>query len=118
MKTECPSCATVSQVLEQVKARYGDKLVIFSIVISPPETLNTVGNYIRANKVSATILFDQGQMTASYFNLSPVRQSFDTPHLFVIDPNGMIVRDWGYDQNKSIFSPGGLARELDPLIKK
>jgi hypothetical protein len=48
----------------------------------------------------------------AYFKATPQNPSFDSPHLFAINPNGMIVKDW---TQAATMSPGFLA-ELDQLI--
>jgi peroxiredoxin len=94
MQTNCPHCKALSKTLEDVKAKYGAKVAIMSVVI-PPDTMATVAKYISDNKVTATIVFDSSQVAVSYFKATPTRPGFDTPHWFAIDPAGMIVRDWG-----------------------
>jgi hypothetical protein len=64
------------------------------VVIAPPENQMTVARYINETGAkSATIVFDQGQMAVSYFKATPANPGFDTPHLFIVNPAGMIVRD-------------------------
>lgn len=120
MITNCPHCKTLSGILEKVQAKYGAaKLAVVSVTVTPPENQTTVAAYIKENKISIPILFDMGQMTATYLKITPQRPSFDTPHLFIVDPNGMIVRDWGYsDATKDLMEgPGaGLIKELDILM--
>lgn len=118
MLTNCPHCKALSLKLEQFKKKYAGKVGILSVVIGPPETQATVKKYIEETRITTPILFDQGQMAASYFDATPARPSFDTPHLFVIDPNGRIVRDWGRTEGPNDFLEGpGLMKELDALIK-
>ena len=95
MKTDCPHCKALSKTLEQVKMRYGAKISMLSIVV-PPENLTTVAKYVAENKTTTPILFDSGQVAASYFNLTPTSGGgFDTPHWFAVNPNGMIMGSWG-----------------------
>jgi peroxiredoxin len=114
MKTDCPHCKELSKKLEGVKGRYGAKVDVLSILIAPPETTNTVAKYIAENKITSPFLFDQGQVAITYFRATPANPTFDTPHLFAIDPNGMIVRDWG---QLGVEAPGFLS-ELDQLLNK
>ncbi|MEO8027882.1 MAG: TlpA disulfide reductase family protein [Bryobacteraceae bacterium] len=117
MKTDCPHCVALSKNLEPLKAKYGAKVQVLSVVIAPPENQDSVKRYAMQNKVTSPIVFDQGQMTRTYFRLTPQKPSYDTPHLFVIDPAGRIVRDWGYDdKNKALLEGPGLGKELDGLI--
>jgi peroxiredoxin len=119
MKTDCPHCAALSKTLEQVKTQFGPKVGILCVLISPPENTTTVARYVLENKLTTTFVFDQGQVAAAYFKLGPARPSFDTPHLFAINPAGAIARDWGYaDSTAEILEGPGLARELQALMTK
>jgi peroxiredoxin len=112
MKTDCPHCKTLSLALEGIKRRYAGKVEVLSVVISPPENIGTVSKYINDNKLTAPIAFDMGQVAIVYFQATPQKPSFDTPHLFAVDPNGMLVRDWGQDAVEA----RSFAGELDQLI--
>jgi peroxiredoxin len=117
MRTECPHCQTLSRTLEKVKQRYGDKVAILSIV-NPPDNVDMVRAYIRQNKITTPILFDCGQVAASYMKATPQRPSVNVPHLFIIDANGWIVNDYAYTpQNRAIFEGRALFDELDRLLK-
>lgn len=116
MRTQCPHCQTLSRTLERVKQRYGEKVVILSVV-NPPDNDVAVRAYIRENKVTVPILFDCGQMAASYLKATPQRASFDVPHLFIIDGNGWIRNDYAYSpQTREIFEGRALFAELDRLL--
>ena len=114
MKTDCPHCKELSKKLEGIKGKYGAKVEVFGIVVTPPENQGTVAKYIAEVKMTSPILFDYGQVAVNYFKATPQNQSFDTPHLFAIDPNGMIARDWGM---AGVEAPGFLA-ELEQLLTK
>jgi len=112
MKTDCPVCKDLSVKLEGVKKKYGPKAAILSIVITPPETQATIAKYMAETKTTGTIVFDLSQVAISYFKATPQNPAFDTPHLFAINPAGLIVKDWGQAgvQNPTFLS------ELDQLI--
>jgi peroxiredoxin len=114
MKTDCPHCRDLSKKLEGVKTRYGTKVEILSILLAPPESTATVAKYVAENRLTSISLFDQGQVAITYFRATPQNPVFDTPHLFAIDPNGMIVRDWS---QLGVETPGFLS-ELDQLLNK
>ena len=118
MSTRCPHCLLTSTTLEQVKARYGDKVAILEVVL-PPDNQATIAKYIETNKVSVPVLCDMGQMTASYFKATPATmQQVQVPHLFLIDKKGTIRNDFGYDEStRSIFEGAGLFAEIDRLLK-
>lgn len=112
---DCPGCRAFSQTIEAVMQKHGAaKVAVLTVVVAPPETTQTVSQYISATKMTSPVVFDQGQMTASYFMATPQRNRYDTPHLFAINPQGMIVKDWG--QGASTAS--SLPAELDQLIGK
>jgi peroxiredoxin len=121
MVTNCPHCKELSHALEAAKQKFSDKVAILSVVIAPPESQESVAKYIQENAVTIPILFDQGQMAASYFNATPAKPTFDTPHLFIVDPKGTIVRDFGHSDSDesihSLFQPAGLVKELESLFK-
>ncbi len=94
MRTDCPHCKALSKLLELERGKLGGKVEVLSVVIAPPDNQATVKNYIAETKITNPIVFDQGQVALSYFKATPANPSFDTPHLFAIDPNGNIARDW------------------------
>lgn len=117
MSTTCPHCQLLSTTLEKVKAKYGDKVGILSVVL-PPETPETVKKFVTTNKVTVPIVYDQGQMTISYFNAKPGQGHVDVPHLFIIDKQGMIRNDFSYtDSDRGIFEGPQLFQEIDKLLK-
>jgi peroxiredoxin len=113
MRTNCPHCKALSKLLESKKAGYGAKVAVLDVVITPPETQVTVNQYITENKITNPIVFDQGQMALSYFKATPEHASFDTPHLFAIDPSGNIARDW----TEAEVEDKGFPAVLDALIQ-
>ncbi len=116
MQTNCPHCQVFSRTLEKVKQRYGDKVMILSVV-NPPDTQATVRSYILSHGVTAPVLFDCGQMAASYLKATPEKPRIDVPHLFIIDANGWIRNNYGYSPaNKAIFEGTALFTELDSLL--
>jgi len=117
ISTMAAHSAESSKMLENLHKQFGARVGILSIAITPPENTSTIANYQLANKLTLPILFDQGQMTATYFKLSPTNSRYDSPHLFVINPAGNIVKDWSYsDQNKAMFEGDGLGKQLQALM--
>jgi peroxiredoxin len=117
MQTTCPHCGAFSNVLQEVATRYGGKVAVLSIV-NPPDTTGTVKQYIAQHKLSYPLLFDCGQVAASYMKATPQNTGFSVPHLFVIDAQGMIQNDYEYSAfSKGIFEGRDLFAELDRLVK-
>jgi peroxiredoxin len=118
MKTSCPHCVMLAKTLDRVKRKYGPKVVLLSVVL-PPDTVRTVGSFMKENGLmNLDVLFDCGQMSASYVRPSPQNPSIDLPYLFLIDQRGMIFDAYQPDDtNKSIFEGDGLIPILDKLLK-
>jgi len=112
MQTDCPHCKELSKKLEPIKQKYAGKVEILSVVISPPANQQTVAQYIAETKITSPIVFDQGQVAISYFKATPQNSSINTPHLFAINPQGMIVQDWG---QQAVELPGFMA-DLERVI--
>jgi peroxiredoxin len=116
MQTACPHCRAFSKILDQVRAKYGERVVTLSVV-NPPDTAATVARYLAELKPSTPILFDSGQMAISYFKATPENPGIDLPHLFIIDANGWIVNDYQYgDATKGIFEGKAIFPELERLL--
>ena len=111
-ETNCPKCKELSIKLEAAKQKYGSKLGVLSIVISPPETQATVAKYVAETKMTTPVLFDSSQVAIAYFKATPQNPSFDSPHLFAINPNGLIVKEWS---QPATLGPKFIV-ELDQLI--
>ena len=117
MRTNCPRCQALTKTLEQVKAKYADRIQILSVVpANGVDNMQTVSKYISTFNVSNPFLFDCGQMTASYLQITPQNPQIHLPRLIVVDQSGMIRGDL------SESAAGGLTVEnigaaLDPLLK-
>jgi peroxiredoxin len=114
MQVTCPHCATFSAILEQAKARYGDRIAILSVV-NPPSDQKGVIDYAAKNKITTPILFDCGQVAYSY--LKPTSPQITIPHVFLIDGDGMIRNDFSFGPDTAaIFEGKGLFAELDKML--
>jgi peroxiredoxin len=112
MDTTSPKCKDLSKRLEGIKKQYGPKVGVLSIVITPPETQATVAKYVAETKMTTPVLFDSSQVAISYFKATPQNPVFDTPHLFAINPSGMIVKEWAYPDTVGL----GFIADVDRLI--
>ena len=118
MKTDCPHCGVTAATLESIKAKYKDRVVVLAVV-HPQDKPDQVQDFIKRHKVSYPVLFDCGQMAASYFGITPDRSQvpIHVPHLFIIDSRGVIAEDYGYSAiNREIFEGKGLVPVLDRLL--
>jgi len=116
MQVSCEHCVTFSAILEQARARYGDKIAILSIV-NPPSDVKGVADYIAQHKIKSPILFDCGQVAYSYLKPSPTNPTITIPHVFLIDAEGMIRNDFAFGNDTlEIFQGKGLFAEIDKLL--
>ena len=111
-ETSPAKCKELSIKLEAVKKKYGLRVAVLSIVLSPPETQATVAKYVAETKITTPVLFDSRQVAIAYFKATPQNPAFDSPHLFAINPNGLIVKDWAQPATLGL----GFLVELDQLI--
>lgn len=116
MQTNCPHCQKFTGILEKAKAKYGDKIMVMSVVTAP-DTFQNVQKYIAAYRVSSPILFDSGQVMASYLKITPQNPSVSFPHVFILDTKGNIKNDFGYTSASApVFEGEGLFPEIDKLL--
>jgi peroxiredoxin len=117
MQTTCPHCQQATENLKKISARYGQNVVLIHIV-NPPSNMSEVMAYVKKNQISSPVLFDSGQVAASYLRITPTNPGFDVPHLFVVNKEGQIVNDFGYaPDTKDYFFGNGLGPILDKLAK-
>ena len=57
MSTRCPHCQLLTTTLEEVKARYGAKVVILEVVL-PPDNQDSISKYVAVNKVTVPVICD------------------------------------------------------------
>lgn len=115
MSTQCQVCLRVADVLVQTKAKYGDKLGIIS-VLTLPDNQNTADAFARTHAITWPLVFDSGQMIASYLRVTPSNPQVHFPHLFLIDKQGYIENDFDGTNDKSL-TLDGLSAEIDKLLK-
>jgi peroxiredoxin len=116
MQTSCPHCRDLAGTLERVKARYGGKVAILSIVV-PPDTQQTVATFIAQNRVSYPILFDCGQATAALLKVSPQKPGINLPQVLIVDAQGMIREDFEWKESGgNVLEGDGLFAVLDRLL--
>ena len=56
-------------------------------------------------------------MAIAYFKATPANPRIDTPHLFAINPAGMIVQDWSDSSVATMLAAkGGAAAAIQALM--
>lgn len=116
MQSTCPDCRVLAKTLEKMKAKYAGKVAVLAVV-NPPDNQTSVAQFFKETQITTTVLFDCGQVSASYFKLTPQSSSMHVPHLFVIDQQGMIRNDFSHTpESKELFEGAGLSAVIDPLL--
>jgi peroxiredoxin len=111
MQTTCPICTRLVEELQQVKAKYGDKIAILSIM-TLPDDFQKADKFAADHKVTWPMLFDSGQVMTSYLKMTPANPTVKFPHLFIIDGAGTIRFDFEGDEDTA-----GIEAQIDKLIK-
>jgi peroxiredoxin len=115
MQTGCAICQKLTDNLVQLQTKYGDKLAIISIM-TLPDNYDTADKFAAAHKVTWPMVFDSGQVMASYLKMTPVNPRVEFPHMFVIDGNGTIRHDAG-SREESELTPDSISAQIDKLLK-
>ena len=111
MQTNCPICIRLTDSLIEVKAKYGNKIGILSVV-TLPDTYQAADKFAADHKVSWPILFDSGQVMMSYLKVTPANPKVNFPHLFIIDGAGTIRDDF-----EGAEDAGTISAEIDKVMK-
>src|SRR5438270_8537166 len=105
MQTTCGVCMKLADALVQVKAKYGDKIAIMSIM-TLPDNYGTVDKFAAEHKIAWPMLFDSGQVMMSYLKVTPQNPQVHFPHLFIVDGNGTIKNDFEGSEDKALTVAG------------
>jgi peroxiredoxin len=116
MLTTCPVCTKLADTLVELKKKYGDKVAMISIV-TLPDTYTEADKFAAWHSITWPIVFDSGQVIASYMQMTPSNPTVHFPHLFVIDGAGMIRNDYGYNDDSSL-TLDALSAAIDALLQK
>jgi peroxiredoxin len=115
IQTTCAVCQKLTDVLLRVKASYGDKIAIMSIM-TLPDNYGTVDKFATERKIPWPMLFDSGQVMMSYLKVTPANPKVEFPHMFIIDKVGTIRNDYnGYDD--SHLTTTSISEDIDKLLK-
>jgi peroxiredoxin len=115
IQTTCPVCQHLTDVLLQVKAQYGGKIAIMSIM-TLPDNYQTVDKFASERKIPWPMLFDSGQVMMSYLKVTPANPKVEFPHMFLIDKVGTIRNDYTADDDKNL-TLASISADIDKLLK-
>ena len=113
MKTDCPHCAAFADTLKLVQEKYAGKVQVLAAANTNQDNPKTVQMYMTGHKVNYPVMFDMGQVAFSYIR----HPNMDLPHVYVIDANGYIAGDYGYDlTTRDVFEGRALLTKLDSML--
>jgi peroxiredoxin len=115
IQTTCGVCQHLTELLLQVRAKYGDKVGILSIV-TLPDNYQTVDKFAAERKIPWPMLFDSGQVMMSYLKVTPANPKVEFPHLFIIDGKGTIRNDFLGNEDQ-VLTVAGISAEIDKAAK-
>lgn len=115
--TDCPQCREIIRRLDGVVARNPGKVAALGIAQTPADNQTTLKALITDTKAKMPIVFDNSFVAVAYFKATPERSQIDLGHLFAINPEGTIVKDWvanaavgpNFDKEVTALITGGKA---------
>lgn len=114
MMTSCPHCAPFGDVLKDVQNRYAGRVQVLAIANTQTDTPKTAAAYMQSHGINYPMMWDMGQVGFSYIQKQQIN---DLPHIYLINPSGYIVGDFGYSlTTREIFEGRGLYKELDRAL--
>jgi peroxiredoxin len=92
---DCGPCKDVTAKIDALLVKHGAaKLAALAIAQTPRETDATVRGFTAATKTKVPIVFDASMVGISYFKATPQTPAMDVGHVFLVNPQGTIVKDW------------------------
>jgi alkyl hydroperoxide reductase subunit AhpC len=85
--------------------------------MNSPAANGNVSQYKKEHPVRGPILFDSGQVTASYARVTPSNPTVHLPQLFVIDANGKIRKQIVYETDGPALEPLALEATVEAALK-
>lgn len=116
MRTDCPTCKSLTGTLADVNDAFGDKVQVL-YVVTPPDNQDTVGAYVKAQSMRGPVLFDCGQVAASYTGANARNPQVHLPQLFVVDPDGNIRFHASADGNPGDLLPKAITAAVEDILK-
>jgi peroxiredoxin len=114
MLTTFPTCNALADTLVRLNKKHGDKIELVSIV-TLPDTFSETDAFTARHGITWPVVFDSGQVVASYLVVTPMNPRVHFPHLFVIDGTGMIRYDDDSSDDISM-TVDGLSPGIDRLL--
>jgi peroxiredoxin len=115
MRTDCPTCKTLTNTVAEVNDKFAGKVQVLYIV-NPPDNQSTVAAYIKEQSMRGPVLFDCGQVTASYTGATARNPTVHLPQLYIIDADGFIRSHSGADGNPGELLSKSIAGVIEELL--
>jgi len=117
-QTGCPTCQREAPVLEQLYRDYKDKGVVFVGISHDASGAEAIQAFTEKFEISYPLLVGDLEVAVRYVGITPQRSNFKIPHFFLINREGMIVRDIAPGTDTEFFSDEkrALERILNELL--
>jgi peroxiredoxin len=117
LRTDCPTCKTLTNTIAEVNDKFGDKVRVI-YVVTPPDTQASVAAYVKDQSMRGPVLFDCGQVTASYTGATARNPTVHLPHLFIIDAEGFIRAHASADGNPGELLAKSISAAVEEVLSK
>lgn len=108
----CPTCKDLVKKLDAIQTKHAARLNVLGIVQTPQDNQETVKRFVAETKTRIPIVFDYSIVGIAYFKATPQRPAMDMPHVFAVDPSGIIVKDW----TQGMLASPAFATDVDKLV--
>jgi peroxiredoxin len=117
IRTDCPVCQGFTSIVEKLRTKFGERVEVITIVNTPPDSQPAVVEFINNFKIKNPVLFDCGQVAASYMKLTPQNPRISLPHFFVVDQRGTIRSNYEYSSLTEAYFTGDATPLMDEVEK-
>jgi len=102
-RTGCALCQEEAPLLEQLYRDYRNKGVVVIGISHEAKAAEALAQYGERYGITHPLLLGDLEVAVRYLGLSPARPSFHTPHFFLIDREGYIVREFAPERDEEFF---------------
>lgn len=114
----CPVCRHEAPLLEEIYQEYKDRGVVVIGISHDRGGADDLQKFAEQFGVSFPLLIGDLEVAVRYIGVTPQRSSFSTPHFFLINGEGYIVREFVVGRDPSFFADEkqALKQALDELL--
>lgn len=111
-RTGCSICQQEAPALEQLYRDHRNKGLVIIGITHEQGAAEAIPKYAEQFGITHPLLLGDLEVAVRYLGLTPQRSSFHTPHFFLIDREGYLVREWAPERDPKFFQDVKKALEL------